>query len=233
MPPVLNEGQMKEIVGFAEERHRSCDLNHAMDHIQLTVKLSGYLAGKEDADKEICTVAAYLHDIAKGDSADEPKGDFAELKKESDGHGPIGAQEAKEFLKKLDVPDYFVDQVQYAISQHDNDSPKESKEAAVLWDADKLQLVGPLGFARIFAYHMIYVKKDVYYAIEQARYWQEFFLERFCTGTGRHAARNLHQFMKEFFRLCDASRDGATDSILREPAVIRYSIPHPAQEDRF
>ena len=214
MPPVLNEGQMQKIVSFAEERHRASDFNHALDHIQLTVKLSRYLAGKEDADNEICTVAAYLHDIAKGNSADQPKDDFAELKKESDGHGAIGAKEAKELLEKLGAPDFFIDQVHYAISQHDNDSPKMTKEAAVLWDADKLQLVGPLGFARIFAYYMVYVKKDVFHAIEQARYWEEFFLERFCTDTGRSIARNLHQFTEYFFRVCDASKNGQLKQLL-------------------
>lgn len=196
-----------------------------MDHIHLTVDLSRYLATKEGADEEICIVSAYLHDIAKGDVANEPKGDFAKLRKKSDGHGPNSAEEAKEFLKKLKTSDYFIEQVHYAISQHDNDLPKKTKEAAILWDADKLQLVGPLGFARILGYYMIYVKKDVYYAIEQAGHWQEFFLERFCTDSGRQIAENLHKFMREFYRLMEDAKNGQ----LYQPSLrqdLLYSKKH-------
>lgn len=207
MPPALNENQLKGIANFARKRHKESDFNHTMDHIQLTMNLSRYLAAKEKADKEVCIIAAYLHDIAKGDAANEPKGDFTKLKKKSDGHGPNSAEEAKELLRKLKAPEPFIKQVCYAISQHDNDLPKETREAAILWDADKLQLVGPLGFARIFGYYMIYVKKGIYYAIEQAKHWQEFFLERFCTDTGQRIARNMQQFMEEFYRLCAVARD--------------------------
>jgi putative nucleotidyltransferase with HDIG domain len=221
MIAVLNKGQMKEIVSFAETRHKSGDLNHTMDHIHLTVDLSRYLASKENANSEVCIAAAYLHDIAKGDAAEEPKGDFAKLKKRSDGHGPNGAEEAKEFLKRLDAPDSFIEQVHYAISQHDNDLPKKTIEAKVLWDADKLQLVGPLGLARMFGYYMGYVKKDVYYAIEQARYWQDFFLERFCTETGYQLAGNLQQFMEQFFRLFEGAKNGQ----LYQPP-LRQDLPH-------
>lgn len=189
---------MQEIVSFARERHKASDLNHTMDHIQLT---------------------------AKGDATDEPKGDFAKLRKKSDGHGPNGAERAKEFLEKLKTPDYFIEQIHYAISQHDNDLPKKTKEAAILWDADKLQLVGPLGFARIFAYYMIYVKKDISYAIEQARHWQEFFLERFCTDSGRQIANNMQQFMEQFFRLMEGAKNGQ----LYQPPLrqdLSYSKEH-------
>lgn len=206
MAPVLDDYQLREVERYAAEKHRASDFNHSMDHIETTVSLSRWLAAREHADEEVCVVSAYLHDIAKSDSA--IKGDFATLQKESDGHGAAGAEQASAFLRTLGAPDPFVEQVRYAISQHDNDLPKETKEAAVLWDADKLQLVGPLGFARIFGYSMLYVKDDITDAIEQTRYWQEFFLSRFCTETGRRAAQCLHRQMHGFTYLWQAASGG-------------------------
>jgi len=190
---------MAKIIELAQERSQDNDFGHTMDHIILTVELSKYLAAKEGADEEVCTVAACLHDIAKNNSK---------------AHGLRGAEEAGKFLAEIGAPDPFVDQVCYAISQHDNDLPKRTIEAKVLWDADKLQSVGPLGFARIFANRLIYSKQNIYYAIEQAKYWEEFFQERFYTDTGRSAAMKLNRFMEEFFSLCDAVRGAQLDQLL-------------------
>ena len=106
MPPVVNEHQMREIVSFVKERHKSGDLNHMMNHIELTVKLAKYLAAKENADQEICTVAAYLHDIAKSDSS-PAKENFAKLSDSPDGHGSAGAEQAREFLRQIGAPPLY------------------------------------------------------------------------------------------------------------------------------
>ena len=189
MSPALNQHQMEEIVAFAEAKCKLQDFDHTLDHVELTVEIAKYLAGKESADTEACVVSAYLHDIAKNSSQE---------------HARVGAEEAKEFLKQIQAPDSFIDQVHYAISQHDNESPKRSKEAEVLWDADKLQSIGPLGFARVFGYRMVYDKRQVYGAVEQARKYADFFYDRFYTATGRAIARNLCSFMQDFYRLYDA-----------------------------
>ena len=201
---------MEKIIGLAQERSQDNDFGHTMDHIVLTVELARQLAAREEADEEVCTVAAYLHDIAKNDSKT---------------HGLKGAEEARVFLKRIGAPDRFAVRVCYAISQHDNDLPKKTIEAKVLWDADKLQSVGPLGFARIFANRLIYVKKDVYYAIEQAKYWEEFFLERFYTETGRSTAMKLNRFMERFFDLCDAVRDAQLDQLLDDGYRVSAAGP--------
>ena len=204
---------MEKIIELSRERSQDNDFGHTMDHIVLTVELSRQLAAREGADEEICAIAAYLHDIAKNDSQS---------------HGTQGAEEARAFLKQIGAPDRFAAQVCYAISEHDNDLPKKTIEAKVLWDADKLQSVGPLGFARIFANRLIYVKKDVYCAIEQAKYWEKFFLERFYTGTGRSTAMKLHRLMETFFDLCDAVRDAQLDRLLDDA----YHISADISDDR-
>jgi len=204
MPLVLNKQQMSKIIDFVKERHKSSDLNHMMDHIELTAKLARYLAVGEDADEEICIAAAHLHDIAKGNLS-PTKEDFTRFNDSPDGHGCTGAEQAREFLRAIGAPEPFIGQVTYAVAQHDNDLPKKTKEAEVLWDADKLQLIGPLGFTRIFSYHLIYGEMDIRSAIAEAAEYEDFFYKRFYTSTGREIARDLHDFMKEFHKLYDTA----------------------------
>lgn len=190
MPPVLSQKQHDKIISFAKEKHAFQDFDHTFWHIELTVRVAEYLAEQEGANKEVCTVAAYLHDIAKNSS---------------DKHSSDGAKEAKRFLEEIKAPDSFIDQVCYAISQHDNDLPKKIKEAEVLWDADKLQSIGPLGFARIFGYRLYYEKPDIRYAAERTREYLRFFYERFYTKTGQKIAQKMRKYMDEFYQLYDAT----------------------------
>ena len=198
-PSLLSQRQIKELVAFAEAEYNLQDFDHTLDHVELTVAIAGYLASKEGADVEVCVVSAYLHDIAKNSSQE---------------HAKVGAEEAKAFLKQIQAPDPFIDQVCYAISQHDNDLPKRTKEAEVLWDADKLQSIGPLGFARVFGYRMVYDKRQVYGAVEKAREYTDFFYDRFYTKTGREIAQSLRSSMREFYRLYDAVVSVKFDQLL-------------------
>ncbi len=186
---VVARRQLKQIVNFAK---KNCDLSnydHKFDHIDLTVKLSKYLAMKEKANLEVCTVAGYLHDIAADKSRTK--------------HGAVGARIAEKFLLKIGVPDFFVKQVCYAIAQHNNGSHKKTKEAEVLWDADKLQLIGPLGFARILRFCFLSLNyEDIYPAIDKSEKYENFFYKRFYTSTGRKIAKKLHNSMSKFHKLC-------------------------------
>ena len=196
---VLSQQQMQRVVSFARMKHEAQDFDHTMDHIQLTVRIAEYLAEKEGADPEVCIVAAYLHDIAKNNSAQ---------------HARTGAEMAGEFLGELGAPATFIEQVSYAISQHDNDLPKQTREAAILWDADKLQSIGPLGFARVFGYRMVFGNRHIYSAVEMARNYTDFFYKRFYTKTGREIAERLHGFMGEFYRLYDATINVTFEQVL-------------------
>jgi uncharacterized protein len=190
---------MEKIVAFARVKSYLHDFDHTMDHIELTAEIARYLADREGADTEVCVVAAYLHDIAKNSSNE---------------HAMTGAAEAKDFLKEIEAPESFIDKVQYAISQHDNDLPKNTKEAEVLWDADKLQSIGPLGFARVYGYRMVYGTREVYSSVAMAREYTEFFYDRFYTDTGRKIALNLKYLMQQFNRSYDAIVNVKLDDLL-------------------
>ena len=196
---VLDTQQMEKIIAFARVKSYLQDFDHTMDHIELTAEIARCLAYKEGADIEVCVVAAYLHDIAKNSSKE---------------HARTGAEEAKEFLKEIGAPESFINEVRYAISQHDNDLPKNTREAEILWDADKLQSIGPLGFARVYGYRMVYGTRQVYSSVSMAKDYTDFFYDRFYTNTGRKISLNLRRLMQQFYRSYGAIVNVKLDDLL-------------------
>ena len=169
--------------------------------MELTVKIAKVLARMEGADEEVCVVAAYLHDIGRRGAKGK--------------HGPRGAKMARAFLKKLGLPEAFIRSVWYAVALHDSGPPKRTKEAAVLWDADKLQSIGPYGFIRIFAHHLWYDTKDIHLARRLTASRHTFFFKRFHTKSGRALAKRLHTFMDTFYDLLQSVKAAKIERILR------------------
>ncbi|OGS24090.1 MAG: hypothetical protein A2297_05375 [Elusimicrobia bacterium RIFOXYB2_FULL_48_7] len=197
---VLSYKQRKQVIEFAKRNCKSNGFDHKYDHIDLTVKLSKYLAVKEKADVEVCETAAYLHDIA----ADK----FRRK------HGIVGAKQARRFLEKIGAPQDFVKQVAYSISQHNNGSPKKTIEAKILWDADKLQLVGPLGYTRIIRFCVLAKNMiDMFPLIQRSRKYEKFFFDRFYTITGRKLAKKIHGFMGRFHQISDGFKTMKIDNL--------------------
>ncbi len=200
MPRVLCRRQLQDIIDFAKKKSKTNDFNHNISHIELTAKIAGALAKYEKADAQICAAAAYLHDIGRA----KAKGK----------HGARGAKIARAFLKKMRLPVGFIHAVCYAIAEHDRGAAKSTKEAAVLWDADKLQSIGPLGFMRIFAHHLLYDTRDIFLAKGLTKDRHNFFYQRFQTSTARALAKKLHSFMDEFYYLMNAVKSARLKKIL-------------------
>jgi uncharacterized protein len=118
---------------------------HNIEHVKRVVDLCGILANSEDgADMEILLVSALLHDIARVNEDQDLTG-------ETD-HAALGAQKAGDILKDFDYPEYKVKKVQHCIETHRFRSGKkpESIEARILFDADKLDVLGAVGIARTY-----------------------------------------------------------------------------------
>ena len=199
MKRTLSSKQLKQIIAFARNRVKANDFNHNIDHMELTVRIARILARQEGADEEVCLAASYLHDIGR--------------KKARGRHGKDGARIARAFLKQNGFPAAFINAVCYAIGQHDSGSAKKTKEAAVLWDADKLQAVGPFGFIRIFAHHLTYDTRDIYLAKRMTQRRIDFFYRRFYTKSGKILARRLHNYLNKFCELADIIRQGKLEKI--------------------
>ena len=126
--------------------YTGADAVHDFDHV-LRVTFTANRIGKlEGADLEILRAAALLHD-AEGAS---PGPGSKRL-----GHQHASAEFAGRILKEEGWPDERIAAVQHCIRAHryrDHSEPPASLEARILFDADKLDVLGAIGAARVIAY---------------------------------------------------------------------------------
>ncbi|HEX2954431.1 MAG TPA: HD domain-containing protein [Bacillota bacterium] len=127
------------------EHELSCSA-HNLDHIDRVLHLCEYLSkGEADIDTDILTAAALLHDIARVKEDTDPTG-------QTD-HAVLGAEMAKAILTQLHVPDEKIASIAHCIQTHRyrTANPPLTKEAKILFDADKLDVLGAIGIARSYA----------------------------------------------------------------------------------
>lgn len=115
---------------------------HDMAHIQRVVVNAELLLKTEEADKDIVTAAAWLHDCVT-----LPK-NHPDRKKAS----VLASREAGRFLKNQPFPAEKIPAVMHAIEAHSYSAgiPAETAEARIVQDADRLDALGAIGIARCF-----------------------------------------------------------------------------------
>lgn len=185
----VSKDQMKRIEEFAKDKVSGLDYNHDWSHTFRTMKLVEIIAKKENADVEVCRVAALLHDVGQS------------LQLEN--HAETSEKMARELLATLKLPKNFIEKVSNAIAiHHDIEKIKNgSLEAKILYDADRLQIVGVFGFCRIISEMTAFKKMALNESVEKLQKMQE---ERFAnlqTKTAREIIRKPHEFMQEFYSL--------------------------------
>lgn len=111
---------------------------HSFVHVDRVEKIATLLAEKEGADRELVQPAALLHDV--GRTVGEP-------------HNETGAKLAEEILKQSNAYSYErIEKIAKIVLHH----PLAFKdklmtlEEKIVWDADKIDLLGIIGVARIF-----------------------------------------------------------------------------------
>ncbi|WP_243383876.1 HD domain-containing protein [Geothrix alkalitolerans] len=119
------------------------DAAHDLGHILRVARLAGVLATEEGADVEVCVAAALLHDLVY-----RPK---------NHPESPLTARMAAELVPQWcrETPglEPKAEAIAAAVATHSwsgGESPG-SLEAAVLQDADRLEALGAIGIARVFA----------------------------------------------------------------------------------
>jgi HD superfamily phosphodiesterase len=112
--------------------------NYRFDHIEEVVVLAKQIAKGTDADLEVITLAAWLHDLAKpgvgGISAQE--------------HGVVSAKMAEEILTLEKIHRRKIEKVSDVIRKHVGlilKQPLDTLEAQILWEADKILKLGVVG----------------------------------------------------------------------------------------
>jgi len=109
------------------------------DHVQQVVHLAKILAVDANADLEVVTIAAWLHDSAK------PGLGGVEIHD----HGVASAALAREYLLERDFELHLINKVCEVIEKHVGltlKKPLEPIEAQVIWEADKIYKLGLIGF---------------------------------------------------------------------------------------
>jgi len=133
--------KIKEIV----EKELSCSA-HNMDHIMRVYNLSLHLAEDENIDLDVLKASALLHDVARVKEDNDHTG--------KTDHAILSSEIAMPILKSLDFSYDKIKHIQDCIISHryrTGNEPK-TKEAQILFDADKLDTLGAIGIARSFVW---------------------------------------------------------------------------------
>ena len=118
---------------------------HDMDHVNRVYRTCLYLAEGEDyVDLEVLKTAALLHDVARVREDEDDTGSID--------HALLGSEMAQRILRDLDYDEEIVEQVRHCILSHRFRGSIEpaTTEAKILFDADKLDVLGAVGLARSF-----------------------------------------------------------------------------------
>lgn len=126
------------------ETEKDQSVAHRWDHSERVrrraLKLARFIPEGE-INLEVLSMAALLHDV------DQPYHD-------KKGHVTRSFEKAEKILRDLGYPDDKRPRVLEAIAEHssEDDTTPASLEAKVLFDADKLDGLGAIGIARVFAF---------------------------------------------------------------------------------
>lgn len=130
-----------------EEYMCSCmyDSAHDKEHVYRVLGNAMVIAqAEQDVNYDALICACLLHDIGRADQLADP----------SLCHAQVGAQKAQAYLLEQGYDAAFADHVADCIRTHRfrKNAQPESLEAKILFDADKLDVVGAIGVARTLVY---------------------------------------------------------------------------------
>jgi uncharacterized protein len=172
---------------------------------------------KEKGNLEVLRLAALLHDIGRAEE-DRTNGKIC--------HSKAGASLARRILKAHGLDEDKIGRIAHCIETHRfrKRAIPVSKEAKILFDADKLDSIGAVGIGRAFLFagevgarlhnKDIDIRKTKPYTNEDTAY-REYLVKlrkikgRLFTKEGKRIARERHRFMVEFFKRLNRETDGA------------------------
>lgn len=137
----------KEIFSLLDTYMRSCmgDSAHDAEHVCRVLNNALVIAREsEGVDYDVLIAACLLHDIARPE----------QIKDSCLCHAAVGSEKAYRFLIANGFSADFAEKVRDCIRTHrfrKNDQPN-SLEGKILFDADKLDVVGAIGVARTLVY---------------------------------------------------------------------------------
>ena len=212
IPKEIGERIKKE----AKKFFRSARGSHDWDHTQRVLRLCLRIGKKEKADLEILKLAAVLHDIGRSEE-DRTNGRIC--------HSEAGAALARKILEAHGVPEEKIGRVIPCIETHRfrKKAVPATKEAKVLFDADKLDSIGAVGIGRAFLFAgevgarlhnkdsdisktMPYTREDT--AFREYMVKLRWVKGRMFTREGKRIAAERHKYMVDFFHRLDKETGG-------------------------
>ncbi len=194
---------------------------HGFDHILRVYRTVEKLAFIEGADLEIVRAAALLHDAQGSQTEGGEEGRQV--------HHHASSEFAKQVLEAEGWPPDRIEAVQHCIRAHrfrDNTEAPQTLEAKILFDADKLDVIGAVGVARTVAFDVV-VNQPIYaepspHFIEtgekepgepHSSYHEYLFKlskikDRLYTSKAHEIAEERHKFMEEYFARLAAEERG-------------------------
>lgn len=194
----------------ARQWYPSDDPVHGFDHVERVFHLGERLAIAEKADLEIIQAAALLHD-AQGSAPDGS---------ERPNHHLLSAEFAGTILSAEGWTHERISAVQHCIRAHRfrrNGEEPATIEAKVLFDADKLDVLGAIGSARTLGYalkaHTPFFSEpsvqflksgqempgELHSAYHEYLFKLRKLKDRLYTPTAQSIAAQRHRLMEEFF----------------------------------
>lgn len=133
----------KKIIEIVQEK-LTCSA-HNLDHVFRVYNLCLLLAKYEkDVDLEILIPSALLHDIARAEESQDKTGKI--------NHAVLGSVIAEDILRNLEYEEDKIEKIKHCIIAHRFRTGNEpnSIEAKILFDSDKLDVIGASGIACVF-----------------------------------------------------------------------------------
>ena len=201
---------IKKVIAYLEQNFKNEATGHDYWHFIRVWKMAKNIAKKEGGDLFIIELGALLHDIADW--------------KFYGGTNEIGIEKAKVLLKNFDVDEKVINQVCYIINNVSFKGAKvkntmDTKEGKIVQDADKLDVIGAVGIARVFAYggktnREIYnpdIKPTMHASFEDYKKNQSSSINHFYekvlllkdmmhTKTAKKIVLKRHQFTKDYLK---------------------------------
>ncbi len=170
---------------------------HDAYHSFRVANMACYIARKrEDVNMDILIASCLLHDIARS----------REMENSSVCHAKAGGEIAYSFLKECGWDEEKCSRVRDCIVSHRYSSTisPESIEAKILFDADKLDMTGAIGIARVLLYQgflgkSIYAKdRNSFLSEYQERLLKVY--DSFYTDEARELANNRENITYSFYQ---------------------------------
>ena len=203
----------------ARSWYDSRDPVHGFDHVLRVLHLAEAIGRKEGADLEIVRAAVLLHDASRNGGGSPPGGD----------HQDSSAEFARDILSRDLWPPDRIEQVLHCIRTHrfrSTSTSPQSREAKVVFDADKLDAIGAVGAARAVAYAALahqpiysnpsdrFLRDGRLEPEEPHSAYHEYLFklrripERLQTASGRRLAKRRLRFLDRFFERLIREWDG-------------------------